>query len=88
MKKTKEITLTEQEWLGIKSIAEEFGLSISEFLASLSSQKLLVIEPESEEDQLDLQEALLTLAEAKLRGEEPMCWEDFETELDNNEISN
>lgn len=88
MEKTKEISLTEQEWLGIKSIADDFGLSISEFLASLSSQKLLVIDPESREDELDLEEALLTLAEAKKTGEKPMLWEDFETQLEGNDISN
>ena len=88
MEKTKEISLTEQEWLGIKSIADDFGLSISEFLASLSSQKLLVIDPELREDELDLEEALLTLAEAKKTGEKPMLWEDFETQLEGNDISN
>jgi hypothetical protein len=88
MEKTREISLTEQEWLGIKSIADDLGLSISEFLANLSSQKLLVIDPESREDELDLQEALLTVAEAQKTGEKPMLWEDFETQLENHDISN
>ncbi len=82
MKKTKEIRLTEQEWLGIKSIASNFGLSINEFLTSLSSQKLLVINPDLIEEKLDLQEALKTLAEAEKKGEQPMLWEDFEKEIE------
>ena len=61
MKKKQEIVLEEQEWSNIQSIADNFGLSISEFLASLSSQKLLVVDPNLEEDKLDLQEALITL---------------------------
>ena len=88
MEKTKEISLTEQEWLGIKSIADDFGLSVGEFLAKLSSKKLLVMDSKVREDELDLQEALLTLAQAQKTGEEPMLWEDFEVELNNNEISN
>ncbi len=87
MNKTKEISLTDQEYSGIKSIADNFGLSITEFLSRLSSQQLLVIDPESKEDQLDLEEALLILKEAKKTGEKPMSWSDFEAELDNNEIS-
>lgn len=88
MKKKQEIVLEEQEWSNIQSIADYFGLSISEFLASLSSQKLLVIDPHLEEDKLDLQEALITLAEAKKTGEKAMLWEDFEKELEADEISN
>lgn len=82
MKKTKEILLTEQEWLGLKSIASNFGLSIAEFFTSLSSHKLLVINPDLIEDKLDLQEALKTLAEAEKKGEQPMLWEDFEKEIE------
>ena len=88
MKKKQQIVLEEQEWSNIQSIADNFGLSISEFLASLSSQKLLVIDPNLQEDKLDLQEALITLAEAKKTGEKAMLWEDFEKELEADEISN
>jgi hypothetical protein len=87
MQKTKEIALTDQEYLGIKSIADNFGLSIPEFLFRLSSKQLLVIDPESREDQIDLEEALLILKEAKEQGEKPILWSDFEAELDNDEIS-
>lgn len=82
MKKTKEILLTEQEWLGIQSIASNFDLSIPEFFNSLISHKLLVVNPDLIEDKLDLQEALKTLAEAEQKGEIPMLWEDFQQEIE------
>lgn len=87
MEKLKEIVLTEQEWLGIQSIASNFGLSIPEFLSNLSSQKLLVINPDLIEDKMDLQEALNTLAKAEETQEEAILWDDFERELNSSEIS-
>ena len=81
MKKKQEIILEEQEWLNIERIANKFGLSISEFLADLSSQKLLVINSDLEEDKLDLQEALTILKQAAEEGEEGMLWSEFEKEL-------
>ncbi len=81
MKKKQEIILEEQEWLKIQAIANNFGLSISEFLTQLSSQKLLVVNADLEEDKLDLEEALTVLKQAQEEGEEAMLWSDFEKEL-------
>jgi uncharacterized protein YidB (DUF937 family) len=82
MHKKLEVSLTENSWLGIQSLSERTGLSISELLEQLGSGELVLVNPEQLEDALDLQEALTTLAKAEATGEKPMAWEEFEAELE------
>jgi hypothetical protein len=77
----KNIQISEQGWLGITSIAEQFGWSVSELLENLGQGKLLVIQSEAIENYMDLVEAETIISEAKTNEEIPTNWADFEAEL-------
>jgi hypothetical protein len=88
MSKILQISIPEKSCQNLESVAHKFGFSLTEFLERLGEQKLLIFTPEELEDYLDLEEAKEVLEEAKLNQEKPMAWQDFEKELDQDELSN
>ena len=75
------LTLTDEAWAGVQSVANTLGISVSELLERVARGQLVVVDPEELEDSLDLQDALEALAEAEATGEEPIPWEKVQAEL-------
>lgn len=74
-----QVTLTQDGWTGIESIAEKFNLSVSELLERVGSGELAIVDTEDLEDYLDLQDALA--AEADPENQERISWEQVKQEL-------
>ena len=73
------LTLTDEGWAGVQSIAEKYKLSVSELLEQVSSRQLAVVNLEELEDYLDLQDAIA--AEANPENQERIPWEQVKQEL-------
>ncbi len=77
-----ELTLSQEAWAGVQSIAAELNVSISELLEQVGQGELVVIDAktmEEIEDRLDLQDALE--AEADSENQERIPWEQVKQEL-------
>ena len=74
-----QVTLTQDGWTGIESIAEKFKLSVSELLERVGNEELAIVNSEDLEDYLDLQDALA--AEADPENQERISWEKVKKEL-------
>lgn len=73
------LTLTDEGWAGVQSVAEKFNLSVSELLEQVGSRELAVVDLEELEDYLDLQVAIA--AEANPENQERIPWEQVKQEL-------
>lgn len=73
------LTLTDEGWAGVQSVAEKFNLSVSELLEQVGSRQLAVVDLEELEDYLDLQDAIA--AEANPENQERIPWEQVKQEL-------
>ena len=74
-----EVILFEEGQTGIKNIAENFNLSISELLDQIGCGSLAIVDSEDLEDYLDLQDALE--AEADPDNQERISWEQVQQEI-------
>ena len=74
-----EVTLTDEDWNGVQSIAENFGLSVSELLERIGHRQLVVMDSEEVEELLDTIDGLEALLEAK--EEQNIPWEQAKVEL-------
>lgn len=73
------LTLTDEGWAGVQSIAEKYNLSVSELLEQVGSRQLAVVNLEELEDYLDLQDAIA--AEANPENQKRIPWEQVKQEL-------
>ncbi len=67
-----EITLTQEAWTGVETIAAKFNLSVSELFEKVGCKILAIVDPEDLEDYLDLQDALE--AESDPENQERIPW--------------
>ncbi|MCL1470970.1 hypothetical protein [Argonema antarcticum] len=74
-----QVTLTQEGWMAIESIAEKLHLSVSELLERVGSGELAIVDSEDLEDYLDLQDALA--AEADPENQQRISWEQVKQEL-------
>lgn len=77
-----EPAIIKSQWYGLKQIAAQREISLSELLDKLSNGELIVVDPVKLEDRLDLLDALETLAEIKATSEQPLAWEQVEAEIE------
>ncbi len=71
-----EVTLSQEAWAGVETIAQNYNLSVSELLEKVGFGKLAIVNSEDVEDledYLNLQEPLLV--EAELKTQEPILEE-------------
>jgi hypothetical protein len=69
------VTVTNEGWEGIQSVADGFGYSISELLDQIGRGNLAVLEVEAIntlQDALDVAEARTALLEAQQKGTKPL----------------
>ncbi len=78
-KQTYEITLSNESWAGVQSLAEKLNLSVSELFEQVGRGQLVVCNAEKIEDLLDTIDGLEALLEAKEEGTVP--WEQVKVEL-------
>ena len=78
-KKPRMLTVTATGWDGVKVLASEYGLSVSELLERLGRKFLTIVDLEELEDCLDLQDTLE--AEAAPENKSPISWEQVKQEL-------
>jgi hypothetical protein len=74
------LSISSEVLASIKTLAQQFGLSIEEFLSRIVQGKLVIIDADELEDLLDMKDALL--AEAKSENQERVLWETVKQELD------
>lgn len=63
----------------ITTLAEQFNLSVTDFLISIVQGKLVIIDSEELEDLLDAKDAIV--AESNPENQERIDWEDIKQEL-------
>ncbi len=74
-----EVTLTQEAWTGVETVAKKLNLSVSELFEQIGCGLLEIVNPEDIEDYLDLQDALE--AEANPENQERIPWEQVKQEL-------
>jgi hypothetical protein len=74
------LSISSEILVGIKTLAQQFGLSIEEFLSRIVQGKLVIMDADELEDLLDMKDALL--AEAEPENQERVLWETVKQELD------
>lgn len=78
------VTLTPDGWEGVRVVAENQGVSVSEFLEKIGRGQLAVLDTEimdALQDALDLAEAQSAIAQSKANGELPQPWDEVKAEL-------
>lgn len=74
------LSISSEVLASIKTLAQQFGLSIEEFLSRIVQGKLVIMDADELEDLLDMKDALL--AEAEPENQERVLWETVKQELD------
>jgi hypothetical protein len=74
-----EVTLSEEAWAGVETVAKKLNLSVSELFEQIGCGLLAIVDSEDLEDSLDLQDALE--AEADPENQERIPWEQVKQEL-------
>lgn len=77
-----ELTLSQEAWTKVQSIAAELDITVSELLEQVSQGELVIVDAETMEeieDRLDLQDALES--EADPENQERIPWEQVKQEL-------
>jgi hypothetical protein len=74
-----EVTLTQEAWMGVETVAKKLNLSVSELFEQIGCGQIALVDPEDLEDYLDLQDALE--AEANPENQERIPWEQVKQEL-------
>lgn len=74
-----EVTLTQEAWMGVETVAKKLNLSVSELFEQIGCGHLEIVDSENLEDYLDLRDALL--AEANPVNQEKIPWEQVKQEL-------
>ena len=78
------VTLTPDGWDGVRVVAENQGVSVSEFLEQIGRGQLAVLDADimnALQDALDLAEAQAAVAQSKADGESPQSWDEVKAEL-------
>lgn len=78
------VTVTSDGWDGVKVVAENQGVSVSEFLEKIGRGQLAVLDTEIMEalqDALDLAEGQAAITQSKANGELPQPWDEVKAEL-------
>jgi hypothetical protein len=70
---------------GIRTLAEQFNLSVEDFLISIVEGKLAVVDVNELEDVLDLRDAIL--AESNPENQERVSWEVIKQEINCESLS-
>ncbi|MCL1470725.1 hypothetical protein [Argonema antarcticum] len=73
------VTMTDEAWNGVQSVAKKLGISVSELLEKVGSGELVVIDSEELEDLFDTIDGLEGLLDAKENG--TVSWEQVKLEL-------
>ena len=74
-----EVTLSEEAWAGVETVAKKLNLSVSELFEQIGCGLLAIVDSEDLADSLDLQDALE--AEADPENQERIPWEQVKQEL-------
>lgn len=74
-----EVTLTEEAWAGVETVAKKLNLSVSELFEQIGCGILAIVDSENLEDSLDLQDALE--AEAYLENQHQIPWKQVKQDL-------
>jgi hypothetical protein len=62
-----EVTLSQEAWAGVETVAQKFNLSVSEFFERIGHGRFAIVDPEEVEDleeYLDLHEELVVEADS------------------------
>ncbi|MGK7898665.1 MAG: hypothetical protein AB4372_34890 [Xenococcus sp. (in: cyanobacteria)] len=75
-----QITISQEMFIKIEQIAQEFNLSVNELLENISQGQLAVIDSDKLEDLIDLQDAIT--AENNPENKERVSWESIKQNLE------
>lgn len=78
-KNSHQVTLTDEAWSGLQSIAESLGFSVSELLEKVGCSQMVVLDSEELEDLLDTIDGLEGIITAKEEGS--ILWEEAKAKL-------
>ena len=73
------VTIADEAWNGVQSVAKKLGISVSELLEKVGYGELVVIDSEELEDLFDTIDGLEGLLDAKENG--TISWEQVKAEL-------
>jgi uncharacterized membrane protein len=69
-----EVTLSQEAWAGVETVAKKFNLSVSEFFEQIGHGRFAIVDPEEVEDleeYLDLHEELAGEADSEYQEQIP-----------------
>ncbi|WP_353259766.1 hypothetical protein [Prochlorothrix hollandica] len=73
------LSISQNILAGLETLAQQFNLSMEEFLSGISQGKLAIIDADELEDLLDVRDAVL--AESDPENQERVSWEQVKQEL-------